>query len=65
MLELHLDGVADLAELELHGGVVAVAIAVIFGEDVEGGVVAVVGDEEARGFRDPWSEVCELRRSKC
>lgn len=43
-LELHLEGVADLAELELDGRVVAVAVTVVLGEDVKGLVEAVVGD---------------------
>lgn len=56
VLELHLDGVAGLAELELDGGVVAVAVAVVLGEDVERLVELVVGDEEAGGLGNPPDE---------
>lgn len=56
--QLHLEGVADLAELELDGGVVAVAVAVVLGEGVEGLVESVVGDEEAGGLRDPFLWEC-------
>jgi DNA-binding ferritin-like protein (Dps family) len=33
--------------------VVLVAVGVVLGEDVKGFVLAVLGDEESRGFRDP------------
>lgn len=51
---LELDGVADFAELELDGGVVGIAVGVVLGENVEGLVVAVLGDEETRRLGDPF-----------
>ena len=51
---LHLDGVADLVELELHGGVVDVAVGVVLGEDRKGLVIAVMGDQPTGRFGNPW-----------
>lgn len=56
MLQLHLDGVANLSELVLDRRVVTVAIAVVLGEDVEGLVELVVGDEETRRLGHPPDE---------
>lgn len=50
---LHLDGLADLAELKLDGWVLCVAVGVVLGQDFESLVVPVVGNEETRGFGDP------------
>lgn len=52
-LHLETDGLLDLAELELDGGVVGVAVGVILGEDVEGLVVLILGDQETGRLGNP------------
>lgn len=42
-----LDGVANLAELELDRGVFGVTVGVVLAEDLQGLVVAVPGNEES------------------
>lgn len=46
----------DLAELELHGGVVTVAAAVVLGEDVQRLLVPVLHHQVPRRLRDPPDE---------
>lgn len=53
-MKLHFDGVANFTELELHSRVLAIAIAVVFGEDVEGLVKLVVGDQESGRLGNPF-----------
>jgi hypothetical protein len=46
-LELDAQRFLDLVEFILHGGMVQVAVCVVFAEDVEGFFVAAFGDEPA------------------
>lgn len=52
-LHLEADGLLDLAELKLDGGVVGVAVGVVLGEDVEGLVVLVLGDQKTGRLGNP------------
>lgn len=56
VLVLHADGLLDLAELELNERVVLVAVGVVLGEDVEGLLVLLLGDEVTGGLGDPVDE---------
>lgn len=55
-LVLHGNGFFDLVVLELDSGVLAVAIGVVLGEDVEGLVVALLGHEPTGRLGDPPDE---------
>lgn len=50
---LHLDGIANLTEFKLDGGMVGVTAGVILGEDGQSLIMAIFGDEETGRFRDP------------
>jgi hypothetical protein len=52
---LEANGLADLLVLELDGGMLLVAICVVLGEDGEGFLGTVLGDEETRRLGNPWS----------
>ena len=52
-LVLQAEGLLDLLELELNGRVVGIAVGVVLGEDVEGLVVLVLGDQETGGLGNP------------
>lgn len=51
----HLDRLGDLAVLEFDGWVVHVSVGMVFGQNLQGLVGLVGGDEEARRLGDPWS----------
>lgn len=51
-LLLELEGLANLAVLELNGGIVGVAVGVVLGQDLEGLLVAVLGNEPSGRLRD-------------
>jgi hypothetical protein len=56
MLHLQSEGLLDLPVLELHSGVLVVAVAVVLGEDGESRLVLVLGDKVTRRLRDPVNE---------
>lgn len=58
LLVLHLqsEGLLDFPVLELHSGVLVVAVAVVLGEDSESILVLVLGDKVTRRLRDPVNE---------
>ena len=56
VLKLEADRLLDLAELELDGGIVDVAVGVVLGKHVEGLLVPVLGHQVAGGLRDPVDE---------
>lgn len=55
-LELEPEGLLDLVELELDGGMVGVAVCVILGEDGQGLVVLILGHQVTRRFGHPEDE---------
>ena len=51
-LLLELEGLANLAVLELNSGIVGIAVGVVLGQDLEGLLVPVLGNEPSGRLRD-------------
>lgn len=48
------DGLLDLAEFELNGGVVLVAVTMVVGEDIKGFIISLLRDQPSGRLGDPF-----------
>ena len=53
VLELNAEGLLDLTVFKLYGCIILIAVGVVVGEDIEGLLVTVPGNEPTGGFRAP------------
>lgn len=54
--ELQAEGLLDFLVFELDGGVVSIAVGMVFGQDSESLLVALLADQPTRGLGDPEDE---------